>query len=53
MLVIQLKKTDYNTKVNKIVKKIADDSHDKYITATEFNKLTAEHFAARLAQQIQ
>ena len=24
--------------------------HDKYITTLEFNKLTAENFAARLAQ---
>ena len=32
------------------LKKITDHSHDKYITTPEFNKLTAENFAARLAQ---
>ena len=26
--------------------------HDKYITTPEFNKLTAENFAARLHKQI-
>ena len=31
-------------------KKITDHSHDKYITIPEFNKLTAENFAARLAK---
>ena len=45
-----VKKTDYNTKINEIEKKITDHSHDKYITTPEFNKLTAENFAARLAQ---
>ena len=44
------KKTDYDTKVNEIEKKITDHSHDKYITTPEFNKLMAENFAARLAQ---
>ena len=50
MLVIQLKKTDYNTKINDIEKKITDHNDDKYITTPEFNKLTVENFAARLAQ---
>ena len=45
-----VKKTDYNTKINEIEKKIADHSHDKHITTPEFNKLKAENFAARLAQ---
>ena len=45
-----VKKTDYDTKVNEIEKKITDHKHDKYITTLEFNKLTAENFAARLAQ---
>ena len=49
MLVIQLKKTDYNANVNKTDKK-TDHSHDKYITTPEFNKLTTENFAAKLAQ---
>ena len=43
-----VKKTDYNTKINKIGKKVTDHNHDKYITAPEFNKFTAEFFALRL-----
>ena len=31
-------------------KKITDHDHDKYITAPEFNKLTAQHFVARSTQ---
>ena len=50
MLVIQSRKTDYNTEINEIEKKITDHSHDKYSTTPEFNELTAEKFAARLAQ---
>ena len=51
MLAIQSKKkNDYNTKVNKIEKKITDYKYDKYITTPKFNKLTAESFAARLTQ---
>ena len=45
-----VKKTDYNTKISKIEKKITGHVHDKYITTPEFNKLTAENFAVRLAQ---
>ena len=45
-----VKKADYNTTINEIENKINDHSHDKYITTPEFNKLTAEHFAARLAK---
>ena len=45
-----VKITNYNTKVNKIEKKITEHSHDKYITTPKFNKLKAENFAARLAQ---
>ena len=45
-----VKKVDCNTKINKIEKKIVDPDHDRYITNQEFNKLTAEHFAARLKQ---
>ena len=51
MLVIQLKKTDYSTKINEIEKKITDHDHDKYTTTLKLNKLTAEHFAARLARE--
>ena len=43
-----VRKTEYDTKVNEIEKKITDRSHEEYITAPEFNKLTAENFAARL-----
>ena len=42
MLAFQLKKTDYETKVNKIEKKISDHSHGKQITTPEFNKRTGE-----------
>ena len=45
-----VKKTDCNTKINEIEKKITDNNHDKYVTTPEFNKLTAENFAARLSQ---
>ena len=45
-----VKKVDCNTKINKIEKKIVDLDHDRYITNQEFNKLTAEHFAARLKE---
>ena len=45
-----VKKTDYDTKISDIEEKYTDDNHDKYITTPEFNKLTAENFAARLAQ---
>ena len=44
------KKPDCNTKINEIEMKITDHNHDKYITNPEFNKLTAESFAARLKQ---
>ena len=43
-------KTDYDKKISELEKKITDHKHDKYITTPEFNKLTAENFAARLAQ---
>ena len=44
-----VKKTDFDTKISELEKKLADHNHDKYITTQEFNKLTAENFAARLA----
>ena len=50
MFVIQSKETGYNTKINEIEKKISDHNYDNYITTPEFNNLTAESFAARLAQ---
>ena len=36
-----LKKTDYNTKISEIDKNITDHDHDKCITTSYFNKLTA------------
>ena len=33
-----------------MTEKITNHSHDEYITTPEFNKLTSENFAARLAQ---
>ena len=50
MLVVSLKKTDYDTKISKLEKKITYHKHDKYITTPEFNKFTAENLAARLSQ---
>ena len=44
------KKTDCNTKLKEIEKKVTHHNHDKYITTPEFNKFTAEIFAPRLAQ---
>ena len=49
MLIILLKKLTY-TKINEIEKKITDHNHGKHITIPEFNKLTAEDFAAWLAE---
>ena len=45
-----VKKTDYNTKISEIEKKITNHDLDKYIPTPEFNKLAADDFAARLAQ---
>ena len=44
----QVKKGDYNTKIDKIEKKIPD--HDKYITTQEVNKLTADNFTKTFKQ---
>ena len=45
-----VKKTEYNTKVTEIEKKLTDHSHNKYITTTEFNKLATDAINARLVQ---
>ena len=45
-----VQKRDYDTKISGIEKKLTDHNHDKYITTPEFNKFSAEIFAARLAQ---
>ena len=44
-----VKKTEYDTKIIDLEKKLTDHNHDKYITTPKFNKLTAEKFASRLA----
>ena len=49
MLVIQSKKTDYDTKITETETKLTGHNHNKDITTPEFNKLTTENFAARLA----
>ena len=46
-----IEKTDYNTKVTEIEKKLTDHNHDKYIDTSEFNNLAAV-FNARIAQKI-
>ena len=45
-----VKKTDFNTKMSDIEKKITDHNHDKYITTPEFNTMVADVFNVRLAQ---
>ena len=50
MLVELLKKTDYNTKITNIENKLNNHNHNKYIDTSEFNKLAADVFNARLAQ---
>ena len=50
MLIIQLKKTDYNTKVTEIENKLNNHNHDKYIDTLGFNKLAVDAFNSRLAQ---
>ena len=45
-----LKKTDYSTKITDIENKVDNHNHDKYITTSEFNKLAANVFNARLAE---
>ena len=44
------KKTDYDTKIRELEKKLLNNKHDKYVITLEFNKLTAKNFATRLAQ---
>ena len=40
-----VKKTDCDTKISELEKKITDHKHGKYITTPEFNKITVEYFA--------
>ena len=44
------KKTYYDPKNSEIEKEFTDHNHDQYITSPEFNMLTVENLAARLAQ---
>ena len=50
MIVILLKKTDYNTKITELENKLNNHNHDEYIKNLEFNTLAADVFNARLAQ---
>ena len=50
MLVMQLKETDYNTKVTEIENKLNNNNHDKHIDTSKFNTLASNVFNARLAQ---
>ena len=50
VLVIQLKKTDYNTKVTGIENKLNGHNHNKCIDTSEVNKLAGDVFNARLSQ---
>ena len=45
-----VKKTDYDTKIIEIEKKLTDHNHDKYRTTPEFNTLSPDVFNARLAK---
>ena len=44
-----VKKTNYNTKITEIEKKLTDHNHDKYIFTPYFNALAADAFNERLA----
>ena len=43
-------KTNYNTKITEIENKLTNHNHDKYIDTSEFKKLAADVFNARLEQ---
>ena len=45
-----VQKADYSRNISEIKKKTLDFDYTKYITKQEFNKLTADNFAAILAQ---
>ena len=46
-----VKKTDRDTKINEIKNKVTSvHDLDKFVTTQNFNKLTSEYFAARLAK---
>ena len=43
-----IRKTDYDTRISELEKKLTDHNHDKYITTPEFNTLAVSVFNARL-----
>ena len=45
-----VKKTDYDTKLSELEKKLTDHNHDEYITTPEFNTLAANVLNAKLTQ---
>ena len=45
-----VKKTDYNSKISEIKKKITDHIYEKYIITPEFNNFTPQNFKTRLKQ---
>ena len=47
-----VRKTDYDTKISELEKKLTHHNNDKYIITPEFNTLTADVFNTRLAQAI-
>ena len=48
ILVVLVKKIDYDTKITEIEKKLTNHNHDKYITTSEFNTLAADVAQANL-----
>ena len=50
LLVILVKKTNYNTKITETEEKLTHHNHVKYVTISEFHKLSVEFFDARLAR---
>ena len=45
-----IKKTNYDTNINDLEKKLTDHNYDKYITTPKFNTLAADVFNTTLAQ---
>ena len=45
-----VKKSNYDTKISELEKKLTDHNHDKYITTPDYNTLAADIFNARLVQ---
>ena len=50
LLVLLVKKTNYNTKITETEEKLTDHNHVKCVTLSEFDKLPVEFFDARLAR---